>query len=169
MEKRLTAKQIRFIEEYLISGNATAAAIRAGYSEKTAAEMAYENLRKPHVEAEIAKRRADLAENAVINAADVVSRLYKIATADITSVISIDDDGKYKVKPTSEWGESERAAVKKISINKAGIPVVEFYDRDRVLADLADKLGLWDKCRGDDTSEGISVSFEGEDISEYAQ
>ena len=45
----LTAKQARFVEEYLIDLNATAGAIRAGYSGKTAATIAHENLRKPKI------------------------------------------------------------------------------------------------------------------------
>ena len=45
----LTAKQARFVEEYLIDLNATQAAIRAGYSEKTAAAVGHENLRKPKI------------------------------------------------------------------------------------------------------------------------
>ena len=45
----LTAKQQRFCEEYIIDLNGTQAAIRAGYSEKTAAEIGYENLKKPQI------------------------------------------------------------------------------------------------------------------------
>ena len=46
---KLTAKQQAFCEEYLVDLNATQAAIRAGYSEKTASEMGYENLSKPQI------------------------------------------------------------------------------------------------------------------------
>ncbi|WP_149866388.1 terminase small subunit, partial [Tropicimonas marinistellae] len=44
---KLTAKQQRFVEEYLTDLNATQAAIRAGYSQQTASEVGYENLREP--------------------------------------------------------------------------------------------------------------------------
>ena len=47
---KLTAKQDAFVKAYLLNGgNTTQAAISAGYSEKTAAEMGYENLRKPQI------------------------------------------------------------------------------------------------------------------------
>lgn len=46
----LTAKQDSFVREYLIDMNATQAAIRAKYSKKTATEMGYENLTKPHIQ-----------------------------------------------------------------------------------------------------------------------
>ena len=45
----MTPKQQRFIEEYLKSFNATDAARRAGYSEKTATAIGWENLRKPDI------------------------------------------------------------------------------------------------------------------------
>jgi phage terminase small subunit len=46
---KLTAKQKRFVEEYLVDLNATQAAIRAGYSPKTANEIGAENLAKPSI------------------------------------------------------------------------------------------------------------------------
>jgi len=58
----LTAKQQRFVDEYMIDLNATQAAIRAGYSERTASETGYENLRKPQIAEEIAKRQQKHAE-----------------------------------------------------------------------------------------------------------
>jgi phage terminase small subunit len=60
----LTPKQERFVDEYMIDLNATQAAIRAGYSERTAAETGYENLRKPQIADEIAKRQQKHAEKA---------------------------------------------------------------------------------------------------------
>lgn len=46
----LTDKQQRFVDEYLIDLNATQAAIRAGYSEKTAYSVGHENLKKPEIQ-----------------------------------------------------------------------------------------------------------------------
>ena len=59
----LTAKQKRFIDEYLLDLNATQAAIRAGYSEKTAKEIGYENLTKPHILTAIQDRMKELEED----------------------------------------------------------------------------------------------------------
>ena len=53
---KLTAKQQRFCDEYLIDLNATQAAIRAGYSEKTAGVIGNENLQKPYLKEYIEKR-----------------------------------------------------------------------------------------------------------------
>ena len=56
---KLTAKQQRFCDEYLIDLNATQAAIRAGYSKKTAKQIATENLSKPYLREYIDKRMAE--------------------------------------------------------------------------------------------------------------
>ena len=69
----LTAKQDRFVAEYLIDLNATQAAIRAGYSVKTASETGYENLRKPQI-AEAIKDAMDKRADAVLITADDVVR-----------------------------------------------------------------------------------------------
>lgn len=51
----LTNKQQRFVDEYLVDFNASQAAIRAGYSEKTAGAIGFENLKKPEIQAAIVK------------------------------------------------------------------------------------------------------------------
>lgn len=58
-EKKLTAKQQRFCDEYLIDLNATQAAIRAGYSKKTAYAIGNENLNKPDLKKYIEQRMAE--------------------------------------------------------------------------------------------------------------
>lgn len=60
----MTPKQSRFIDEYLQDFNATQAAIRAGYSEKMAYSIGWENTRKPEIAAEIERRVESLAMGA---------------------------------------------------------------------------------------------------------
>lgn len=62
---KMTAKQQRFCDEYLIDLNATQAAIRAGYSEKTARSIGQENLTKPVIK-EYIKNRMDEKEEELI-------------------------------------------------------------------------------------------------------
>jgi phage terminase small subunit len=72
-QPKLSAKQLRFVEEYLRDFNATAAAKRAGYSEKTAAVIGHENLRKPNISKHISEKVALLAmnsEEAIIRISD---------------------------------------------------------------------------------------------------
>lgn len=70
--KELTDKQKRFVEEYLIDLNATQAAIRAGYSAKTAGSIGEENLKKPEIKAAIGKAMAERSERTQIDQAYVI-------------------------------------------------------------------------------------------------
>lgn len=79
---KLTDKQARFAEEYLIDLNATQAAIRAGYSAKTAKEIGSENLTKPNIAAAIEKAQLKLSERALVTQEMVVSGLLKEAKED---------------------------------------------------------------------------------------
>lgn len=74
MSKKLSPKQDRFCKEYLVDFNATQAAIRAGYSQKTAYSIGQENLKKPEVQARIAELVAE-KESALICSADEALQL----------------------------------------------------------------------------------------------
>lgn len=78
----LSAKQLRFVEEYLVDLNATQAAIRAGYSAKTASEIGHENLRKPQIAAAIAAANAERSRRTGITADRVLEELAVIAFQD---------------------------------------------------------------------------------------
>ena len=71
----LTPKQQRFVEEYLIDLNATQSAIRAGYSEKTAAVIGAENLIKPNIAKAITEAQEKLSNKAQITVEMVVQGL----------------------------------------------------------------------------------------------
>ena len=72
---KLTPKQARFIDEYMIDLNGTQAAIRAGYSKKTAFVIATENLKKPYLAHEIKKRLDERAASTGITAEKVLQDL----------------------------------------------------------------------------------------------
>ena len=78
MEK-LTDKQKRFCEEYIIDLNATQAAIRAGYSEKTARQTASENLSKPDIQDYISELKNKVSERLNLSVDWVVNRLKEIS------------------------------------------------------------------------------------------
>ena len=65
-------KQEMFVKEYLIDLNATQAAIRAGYSKRTAEIIGFENLRKPNIAAEIQKAMAERGERVELTADQVL-------------------------------------------------------------------------------------------------
>jgi len=75
----LTAKQHRFIDEYLIDLNATQAAIRAGYSKKTAYSQGERLLRHAEVAATVEAGKAALAKLTLITAEEVIAGLRREA------------------------------------------------------------------------------------------
>ena len=79
MNGKVTKKQQLFIEEYLIDLNATQAAIRAGYSKKTAYRTGADNLKKPQVQAAIKKALAERSERTQISADYVLQSLKEVA------------------------------------------------------------------------------------------
>ena len=95
----LTPKQQLFVSEYLLDLNATQAAIRAGYSRKTAKEVGYENLTKPHIAAAIDKAKAERLERNKIDAAYILERLTDDVKADMADLFT--DSGA--LLPITEW------------------------------------------------------------------
>jgi phage terminase small subunit len=89
----LTPKQARFIDEFLIDLNGTQAAIRAGYSKKTAQQIATENLSKPVIQAEIRRRQDELAEKCGITAEKIVSELGKLGFSNMGDYLKCNKDG----------------------------------------------------------------------------
>ena len=79
---KLTEKQKRFVQEYLVDLNATAAAKRAGYSEKSASRIAVELLNKTQVSAEIQKQQAKRQKRVEITQEKVLEELAAIARSE---------------------------------------------------------------------------------------
>lgn len=102
---KLTAKQQRFCDEYLIDLNATQAAIRAGYAKKTAHQIGFANLSKPDI-AEYIKKRMDEKESELIARQDeVLKYLTAVMRGDTSShVLARDEVGADRVieKPPDE-------------------------------------------------------------------
>jgi len=78
----MTAKQIKFCQEYLVDFNATQAAIRSGYSEDTAGSIGHENLKKPEIEGYIAELQKDAANALQITREKVLSAWKSLAYYD---------------------------------------------------------------------------------------
>jgi phage terminase small subunit len=88
----MTARQARFVEEYLIDLNGTKAAIRAGYSKTTARVIASKNLKKRNIAAAIAKAQQARSERTSITADQVLLELKQLAFSSIAN---------YRVDPTT--------------------------------------------------------------------
>ena len=95
----LTPKQTRFVDEYMVSLNGTQAAIRAGYSAKSARVIACENLKKTAVATEISKRMDRRKRRLEAENGQVVAELAKIAFASLRGITDANGD----IKPPGEW------------------------------------------------------------------
>ena len=101
---KLTEKQKRFVAEYLVDLNATQAAIRAGYSPKTANRIGSQNLSKVDVQAEIEKRRATLRNKLEITQEKVIEELAAVAFANGADFAQVTKTGLVRIIPTEDLG-----------------------------------------------------------------
>lgn len=85
----MTAKQKRFCDEYLIDLNATQAAIRSGYSKKTASVIGMENLTKPYLKEYIAERMAEKESELIATQDEVLKYLTSVLRGTSTSEIVV--------------------------------------------------------------------------------
>lgn len=106
---KLTIKQQRFADEYIISGNATEAAIVAGYAKKAAYQQGAENLKKPHIREYIDKRLEEINDKSIAKQEEVLQYLTEVLRGKSSAteiVVEMVGDGtseaKLIVKPPSE-------------------------------------------------------------------
>ena len=95
----LTPKQRRFVEEYLKDLNATQAAIRAGYSPRSAKQHADALLSKPHIAAAVTAAQAERSKRTEIDQDYVLARMVEIDQMDVLDILNDD----MSLKPVSEW------------------------------------------------------------------
>ena len=140
----LTAKQKRFVAEYMLDLNATQAAIRAGYSQRRASEIAYQLLQKTPVQDAIAAAQEIREKRLDITADRVVAELARLAFADTTTAVRI-EGGRVVVQDTDEMDENTRRAISEISETKTlngGTLKIKFHDKVKALELLSRHLGI---------------------------
>lgn len=167
----LTDKQALFVREYLVDLNATQAAIRAGYSERTAKAIGHENLTKLDVASAIEAAMAKRAERTEITQDKVLKELAKIGFTDLSAVVSwgtkevavgYDDEGRQlppaqladavlvrhelapyvEAVPSDELPEAARGAVAEVSLTKDGLKI-KMHDKRAALQDIGRHLGMF--------------------------
>lgn len=148
----LTPKQQRFVLEFLVDLNATQAAIRAGYSRKTANQIAAENLAKPGIADAIANARAAVAEALQCSVDDIAREMHKLAFANMDDYMTRGQDGD----PRLDWSKltrSQAAALSEVTVDDfvdgrgkdaKTVRRVKFKlaDKRASLVDLAKLLGV---------------------------
>lgn len=141
---KLTDKQQRFVDEYLIDLNATQAAIRAGYSVKTADQQGSRLLANVKVQQAIAEHMAERSKRTGVNQDRVVLELAKIAFVNITDIV--DDQGKIKDTATKDDLACIESVKYKKSKSETGSSVereVKISSKLKALELLGKHLGMW--------------------------
>jgi len=142
----LNQRQQRFILEYLIDLNATHAAIRAGYSPKTARFIAAENLTKPNIQKFIKEAQDELARKAGITAEKVIAELAKIGFANMMDFVQITKDGDPFID-LSELTREQAAALSEATVEEDKLGnkrvKIKLHDKQAALVNLGKHLGLF--------------------------
>ena len=105
----MTPKQQRFVEEYLIDCNATQAAIRAGYSEKTAAVIGAENLTKPNIQEAVETAMQSRSERTEITQDWVIDKLVENVDRAMQASPVLDSEGRETGVYTYQGGVANQA------------------------------------------------------------
>ena len=160
MAKSLTDKQRKFVDEYLIDLNATQAAIRAGYSMKTAHSIGQENLKKPEIQRRLEQRQKSREKRTEITQDRVLTELAKIGFASITDYLEYktalreigkDENGE----PIYDWAmlvnahdssAVDGAPIQEISIARDGTFKFKLYNKLDALEKMGRHLGLFDSA-----------------------
>lgn len=160
----MTPKQARFVAEYLIDLNATQAAIRAGYSERSAASQAEALLRNPEIADAVAEKTQKQLDKIEITAERVKARLGALAFSDIRGFY--DDAGN--LKPLKDLTEEQAAAIAGFEVIKknaaAGDGVIDtvhkikIADQLKALEMLGKHFGLF--VEKVEHTGGITISWQ---------
>ncbi len=140
---KMTAKQQRFCDEYLIDLNATQAAIRAGYSKKTAGVIANENLNKPYIKEYIEKRMAEKEAELIADQNEVMKYLTSVMRREHKEFVVVTLQNK-----TEKWVKDEETGkLKKQTITEESPAVVDIparlSDANRAAELLGKAYGLY--------------------------
>jgi len=159
---KLTAKQQRFVDEYLIDLNATQSAIRAGYSIKTANEQGSQLLAKLSIQEAIGGAMAERSRRTGVSQDRVVQELAKIAFVKMTDIV--DDQCRIKESATDDDLSCIEAVKVKNSVSDTGSSIereVRIAPKLKALELLGKHLGMWnDKL---DVNVAVPIVISGED------
>ena len=163
----MTEKQRLFVAEYLVDRNATQAAIRAGYSPKTAYSIGSENLTKPEIRKAIQDKLDHIEEELGITRDRILREYRNIAFSDITDYVQLEKTEagiNIVFKPTEDLTIDQRRALQSIRKTQSGIDI-KTHDKHKALEFLAAYLGMVEQDKQD---REYNIALDGES-QEYAQ
>lgn len=143
--RKLTRKQARFVEEYMVDLNGTQAAIRAGYLPRAANEQASKMLAKGNVRARVDEALAERSRRTGITADRVLRELARVAFANAGDLVNLQTA---EVRPTTVADDT--AAISSVRIKQVPTPEgmgvereIRLADKNRALELLGKHLGMF--------------------------
>ena len=157
-----TLRQERFILGYMESGNATQAAIEAGYSRKTARFMASENLTKPNIISRLRELRERATSEKVMSVKERKEHLSEIARGYLTDFVELGVDG-LRVNPKAPNSAAIQEIHSRIGYGQNGKrstihTSVRVHDAIRAIAELNRMDGVYASGKLDITSKGEAIN-----------
>ena len=165
MARKLTIKQERFCQEYIVLKNATKAAIKAGYSKRTAHSIGFENLKKPEIKKRIDQITKKTTDKLGITRERVLAEMAKLAFSNVKDLTH--EDGS--LKSIHELSDDAAASISSIEVDSLfkiaeggkGKPKlktgttnkIKLWSKDKSLHMLGEHLGILNGEGGDDGDE----------------
>lgn len=161
----LTPKQQRFVDEYLVDLNATQAAIRCGYSVRTARSQGSELLTKPDISAAVVAGKSAQLASAGLSASRVLEEIRSIAFSDLRK--AFDDEGQLKnVKDLDDDTARALASTKVLRTNltsgdgsRETVHEIKMWDKLKALELAAKHFGLLEDKAGRDEPIKLEISW----------
>ncbi len=173
----LLPRQAAFVQEYLVDRNATQAAIRAGYSAKSAGQMGSSLLKNPKVAEEIARRGREIASNLEVTAGRIIQELAAIGFSNIGDYLTPGEGGRQfdwshlsrqqlsAIAEVTVFDYAQGADVRDRRAQAAGTRPIRrirfrLHDKLAALSQLAKYVGLFDETVEGDKDLTIRVVYE---------
>ena len=138
---KLTAKQKKFVDEYLIDLNATQAAIRAGYSKKAANRIASDNLSKHDIQQYLQECQKKLQNKTEITQERVINELASIAFSKGTDYATV-KNGCVTIKDTDKLTENQKAVISGVKSTPYGVEI-KLTDKLKALELIGKHIGMF--------------------------
>ena len=148
-------KRKLFVEAYLSNnGNATQAAISAGYSPHSAERQGIRLTRDVRVSSELDKRRTEVVAAAELNTEQTLREVRRLAFSDPRNIVN--EDGS--IKRLNELDADTAAAVSSYEVDKDGVIKYKFWDKNSALEKAAKVQGLYEKDNNQQVSPVTNVT-----------
>lgn len=159
--KKLTAKQLAFVEHYCVHWNGTKAAEQAGYSPKTARQQAANMLAEDHIQAAISKRM----EVYGMSAAEAIAKMAEWGRGNIARFLKVDEEGRMSINLAHAEAKQYFHLIKKVKQTRVTILIndvertevkteVELYDAKDAVHKVLQLHGRYAPQKVDHTTNG---------------